>query len=220
MPINSSLVAFERVIIAEESISASAGPALQKMLSLLPRHNAKVSYQLEQDVFHFLVENEVVYACTTSGQYENHIVFGFLMQIKDAFKTTFAGRGDCYPRHTELTPENCHSFSSALASTRKVFNENPQENKIDRIEDQLKMTREIMLQNLDSIIDRGDRIDTLCDRTELLRDEAQTFHSSALSLKSTIFMHRVKIIISFVVVLVVLALIIAFSVCGIDFKKC
>ncbi|KAG5475472.1 hypothetical protein LSCM1_03592 [Leishmania martiniquensis] len=220
MPINSSLVASHGVIIAEESVSASVGTALQKMLSLLPRHNAKVSYQLEQDVFHFLVENEIVYACITSGHYQNHIVFGFLIQIKDAFKTTFAGRADSYPHHTELTPETCRSFASTLASSRKAFNESPQGHKIDRIKDQLNMTREIMLQNLDSIIERGDRIDTLCDRTELLRDEAQTFQSNARTLKRTVFRNKVNIIIGITVLLVVLALIIAFVVCGVDFKKC
>ncbi|KAK7198619.1 vesicle-associated membrane protein [Novymonas esmeraldas] len=220
MPINSSLVAFERAIVAEESVSQSVKPALQKMLSLLPRHDAKVSYQFEQDVFHFLVENEIVYACTTSGHYENRIVFGFLIHVKDAFKTAFAGGADRYPRHADLTLAHCHSFSSTLASSRKVFNENPQSDKIGRIKDQINTTREVMLQNLDSIIERGDRIDTLCDRTELLRDEAQGFQSNARSLKHAILMHNIKIAIGVVIFLAVLALIIAFAVCGIDFKKC
>lgn len=220
MPINSSLVVFERAIIAEESVSQSARPALQKMLSLLPRHDAKVSYQFEQDVFHFLVENEIVYACTTTGQYENRIVFGFLIQAKDAFKTAFAGGADRYPRHADLTPANCGAFSSTLAASRKLFNENPQADKIGRIKDQLNATREVMLQNLDSIIERGDRIDTLCDRTELLRDEAQGFHSNARDLRRAILMHNIKIIIGVVLFLGVLALIIAFAVCGTDFKKC
>ncbi|CAJ1990120.1 vesicle-associated membrane protein [Leishmania donovani] len=220
MPISSSLVAFERVIIAEESVSPSLAPALQKMLGLLPRHDAKVSYQLEQDVFHFFIENDIVYACTTSGHYENRIVFGFLLHIKDAFKTSFAGRADRYPHHADLTPEKCHGFSSTLASSRKTFNESPQEDKVCRIKEQLNATREVMLQNLDSIIERGDRIDTLCDRAELLRDEAQCFHSNARSLKHAVLMHKINIIIGVVIFLAILALIITFSVCGIDFKKC
>lgn len=220
MPINSSFVAFERNIISEDNVSQSVRPALQKMLQLLPRHDAKVSYQYEQEVFHFLIENEIVYACTTSGQYENRIVFGFLIQVKDAFKTAFTGSADRYPRHADLTSVKCHPFSSTLASSRKVFNENPQADKFGRIKDQLNTTREVMLQNLDSILERGERIDSLCDRTELLQEEAQGFHSNARSLKRAILIHNIKIIIGVVIFLGVLALIIAFCVCGIDFKKC
>nr|CAJ2475992.1 unnamed protein product [Leishmania braziliensis] len=220
MPINSSLVAFEWTIIAEDSVSPSAGPVLQKMLSLLPRHDTKVSYQLEQEVFHFLVENEIIYGCTTSGHYENRIVFGFLIQIKDAFKMAFAGRAEECLRHADLTPENCHTFSSTLASSRKAFNENTQEDKVSQIKEQLNTTREVILQNLDSIIERGDRIDTLCDRTELLRDTAQAFHTNARALNRTILMHRIKVIVGVTIVLAILALIITLAVCGIDFKKC
>ncbi|KPA84202.1 putative vesicle-associated membrane protein (vamp) [Leptomonas pyrrhocoris] len=220
MPINSSFVAFERNIISEDNVSQSMRPALQKTLHLLPRHDSKVSYQYEQEVFHFLVENEIVYACTTSGPYENRVVFGFLIQVKDAFKTAFTGSVDRYPRRSELTSTRCQSFSLALASSRKVFNENPQVDKIGRIKDQLNTTREVMLQNLDSILERGERIDNLCDRTELLQEEAQGFHSNASTLKRAILMHNIKIIIGVVIFLGVLALVIAFCVCGIDFKKC
>ncbi|CBZ28344.1 vesicle-associated membrane protein (vamp),putative [Leishmania mexicana MHOM/GT/2001/U1103] len=220
MSINSSLVAFERVILAEENVSPTVAPALQKMLGLLPRHGAKVSYQLEQDVFHFFIENDIVYACTTSGHYENRIVFGFLLHIKNAFKTSFAGGADRNPHHAGLTPENCHDFSSTLASSRKTFNESPQEDMVCRIKEQLNATREVMLQNLDGIIERGDRIDTLCDRTELLCDEAHGFHSNARSLKHAVLMHKIHIIIGIVIFIAILALITALGICGIDFKKC
>ncbi|KPI89895.1 putative R-SNARE protein [Leptomonas seymouri] len=220
MPINSSFVAFERNIVSEDNVSQSMRSALQKMLYLLPRHDSKVSYQYEQQVFHFLVENEIVYACSTSGQYENRVVFGFLIQVKDTFKVTFAGSADRYPRHSDLTQAKCQPFSSTLASSRKVFNEDPHTDKIDRIKDQLNTAREVMLQNLDSILERGERIDNLCDRTELLQEEAQGFHSNARSLKRAILIHNIKIIIGVVIFLGILALIIAFAACGIDFKKC
>ncbi|GET89892.1 vesicle-associated membrane protein, putative [Leishmania tarentolae] len=220
MPINCSLVVFERVIIAEESVSPSVRVALQKMLGLLPCHDAKVSYQLERDVFHFFIESDIIFACTTSGHYENRIVFGFLLHIKDAFKRSFAGRADCYPRHTDLTPENCQDFSSTLASSRKTFNEGREEDKVERIKEQLNTTREVMLRNLDSIIERGDHIDTLCDRTELLRDEAQGFHSNARSLNHTVLLQKLSIVIGLAISLAVLALIIAFAICGINFQKC
>ncbi|KAG5504501.1 hypothetical protein JKF63_04953 [Porcisia hertigi] len=220
MPIDGSLVAYRQVIVAEEGISPSARLALHKMLRLLPCNDGRVSYQVEQGMYHFLVENEIVYVCITSGPYENRIVFGFLIQIKDAFKTDFVTRAGNSSFHADLTPKNCQAFSPTLASSRNVFNSNPHADRIGQIKDQLNTTREVILQNLDSIIDRGDHIDTLCDRTDLLRDEAQGFHSNTHSLKRAVLFRNIKIIVGVVISLAILVIITAFSICGIYLKKC
>lgn len=220
MTITSSFVAFENEILSDDNVSTTQRAILHKMLGMLPRHDTKVSYQYEQEVFHFLVENEIVYGCISVGSYEIRVVFGFLIQIKDSFKIKFAGSTDRYPKQENLNAPTCRTFSATLGSSRRLFNENPQVDKIDRIKEQLNTTRDIMLQNLDSIIERGDCIDNLCDRTDLLREEAQGFHSNARGLRRAILMHNIKIIIGVVVLVAIIALLIAFTVCGIDFKKC
>lgn len=220
MVILCSLVAFQHTIVAEDGVSASTRPVVLKMLERLPRYDTRVSYQYEAFVLHFLVENEVVYSCESAAVYENRIVYGFLTEVRDAFKTRYAGSPDRYPRPGDITVANCSSFAPALGTLRKRFNEDPHENKIDKIKDELNSTKQVMLENLDSIIDRGDRIDRLCDRTELLRDEAQGFQSNAHGLKRALIAHNLKIIAALLVVLVIVGLVIAMLVCGADFKNC
>lgn len=220
MAILGSFVAFRRAIVADDRMSQQMKDVVAKMLERLPRHDTKVSYQYELQVYHFLVENEIVYGCVTPPEYENRLVYGFLNQVKDLFKTQFAGSSDRYPRPDEVTYTNCGKFRSTLASSTRTFNEDPQADKIGKIKEQLTSTKQVMLENLDSILERGDRIDGLCDRTELLREEAQGFSSNARSLKRAQIKHNIMLGIGVVVILAVLALVIAFMACGIDFKKC
>ncbi|KEG10190.1 vesicle-associated membrane protein (VAMP) [Trypanosoma grayi] len=220
MIIASSFVAYQRVNVAEDRITPQMKPVIDKMLERLPRHDTKVSYQYEANVYHFLVENEVVYCCVSSSEYQNRTVFGFLMQVRDAFKSQFAGSVNRYPRSSDITPSVCRTFCRTLASTARTFNENPHADKIGKISEQLDNTKQIMLENLDRLIDRGERIESLCDKTEQLRDEAQGFHSNARTLKRKMLLRNIKLAIGLILVLGLVGLIIAFMICGVNFKKC
>ncbi|EPY32244.1 vesicle-associated membrane protein 7 [Strigomonas culicis] len=132
----------------------------------------------------------------------------------------FGGGADRYPRPSDLNPSNCNNFSVILGATAKTFNEDPQADKFGKIKEELTNTRQVMLENLDTVVVRGDNINNLCDRTELLREEAQGFHSNSRSLKRTLMWHHIKIVIGVILALAAIGLIIAFMVCGINFKKC
>lgn len=220
MAIQSSYVAYRRKLVAEDRLSQSMKCVLEKMLQRLPRHDTKVSYQYELQVFHFLVENEVAYGCVTSLEYASGLTYSFLDKVKDLFKVQFAGSSDRYPRPEEITAANCAKFRSTLASSTRTFNDSPQLDKVDMIKEQIANTKQVMLENLDSVLDRGERIDGLCDRTELLRDEAQGFSSNARSLKRAQIKHNIILAIAVAAIVAIVALMIAFMACGIDFKKC
>jgi vesicle-associated membrane protein 7 len=220
MPIVASCVSFQKVIVAEDRLSAQSRPVVMKMLDRLPRHDTRVSYQFESSFYHFLVENEIVYLCVTDSSYQGRTVFGFLGDVRDKFKNQFAGSDKKYPAKTELTPKNCGRFSAALAAESKTYNENPEADKIGRIKEQIDSVKQVMLENLDNVIERGDRIENLCDKTEQLKEEAIGFHSNARTLKRKMIMRNVKICIAIIGLIGILALVISFVACGINFAKC
>ncbi|EPY40321.1 vesicle-associated membrane protein 7 [Angomonas deanei] len=191
-----------------------------KVLEGVPRYDSKVSYQYGSQMFHCVVENEIVYGCVSPVHFQATVVFGFLSECNRKFKIKYAGSAEGYPRISDLTPSNCYPFGEELSSLMQFFNENPQTDKFSQIKSELDSTRQVMLNNLDSIVARGDQISDLCDRTELLRSEAQGFHTNAFSLKKALLKHHIIVVIGAVVLLGILGLIIAFTVCGVDFKKC
>lgn len=219
MPIVGSCVAFQKVVVAEDKLTPVSRPVVGKLLERLPRHDTKVSYQYENFSYHFLVENEIFYLCISDKTYQARTVFGFLSDVKDKFKEQFGG-DKRYPHPSEITAKNCSKFASALASQTKLYNENPEADKIGKIKEQIDSVKQIMLENLDNLIERGDRIDNLCDKTEMLKEEAQGFHNNARTLKRKMWLRNVKIAAAGFLILCLLGLVISFIACGIDFHKC
>lgn len=220
MPIVGSCVAYQNVIVSEDKITAGIRPAVIKMLERLPRHDTMASFQYENLAYHFMIENEIVYLCVSDKVYQSRTVFGFLNEAKGKFKEQFGGAGTRYPSPTELTPKNCGRFSSQLVALSKLFNDNPQADKLGRIQSEIDTVKQVMLENLDDLLNRGERIDTLCDKTEMLKEEAQGFHNNARTLKKKMWWRNIKILIAAVLLVLLLALVISFIACGIDFKKC
>lgn len=220
MSVEASFIAYRKSIVAEDKVSTEQHSVIGKMLDRLPRHDTKVSYQYDSLTFHFLIENEIVYACISTTSYEMRAIYGFLAKVKDSFKTKFAGSKNRYPKPQELTQVVCSSFSHTLRELTKEFNTNPTQDKFSQIKDEIKSTQQVMLENLDNVIGRGEKIDNLCDRTTLLQQEAQGFHSGARGVKRALMKHNLILIGGVVLLLGVIALIIAMLVCGVDFKKC
>jgi vesicle-associated membrane protein 7 len=220
MPIIASCVAYQQVILAEDKITPQMRPVVQKMIERLQRHDTKVSYQYESLVYHFMVENEIKYLCVSDKTYQGRTVFGFLAEVRDRFRDQFAGSDKKYPSPEGLNQKNCARFSTQLASSAKTFNDNPEADKIGKIKEQIDNVKQIMLENLDSIIERGERIDNICDKTEMLKEEAKGFQNNARRLKQKMMCRNIKIAIALFAVLAVLGLVISFLVCGINFSKC
>jgi vesicle-associated membrane protein 7 len=220
MPIVASCVCYQKLVVADDKLTPALRTVVVKMLERIPRHDTRVSYQYENNAYHFQVENEILYLCISDKTYQSRTVYGFLSDVKDKFKEQFGGTASRYPQPTEITPKNCGKFTSTLASNTKLYNENPEADKIGRIKDQIDSVKQVMLENLDNLLERGERIDTICDKTEMLKEEAVGFHNNARTLKKKMWMKNVKIAIAGLLVLLLLALVISFIACGIDFHKC
>lgn len=220
MPILCAVVAYQKVILAEERVTPQLRPLITKIMEKIPRHDNKVSYQYEANVYHCLVENEILYLCMSDANYQARTVYGFLGDVRDKFKAAFAGSEKKYPPTTQLTPAACGRFSSTLGQQMRYFNDNPEGDKMGRIREQIEGVKTLMLENIDSVLERGERIDNLCERTEALKEEAAGFHDNSRSLKRKMQWRNIKLLLAIIFLVLLLGLIISMVVCGINYKKC
>lgn len=218
MPIVLALVAYQKVLLVEDRISVSARPTVNRLIENLPRHDHKASYESNKTVFHCLVENEFVYICASENEHTSRQVYGYLDDIKSKFKEQFAGGR--YPKPSELNPRICAKFSTVLSAQMRQWNDNPESDKMGKLKAQIDDVKQVMLQNIDDLIQRGEHIDNLVSTTGNLEHEALKFHHNANTLKNAMIMRNIKIMIAIFLALVVLGLIIAFVACGITFEKC
>mmetsp|Transcript_15700 Transcript_15700/g.63230 ORF Transcript_15700/g.63230 Transcript_15700/m.63230 type:complete len:84 (+) Transcript_15700:780-1031(+) len=77
-----------------------------------------------------------------------------------------------------------------------------------------------MVQNIEMVLERGEKLELLVDKTDQLNATAFTFEKSSRKLKEAMFWKKVKIYLLITFVLCVLLYVFLAVICGPDFKKC
>lgn len=218
--ISGACVALPRQTLAEYGITPALKSAITKIAENIPRHDHRVSYSLNGSGYHCQVENQIIYICVTDGDDKIRVVYSFLDDVKEKFKQTFSSINGGYPRPENLNPPLCSKFGSTIASRVRYFNENPEADKISKIQAQIDDVKEVMLQNIEDVIQRGENIDNLVDTTGNLFEEATQFEDNSRTLRKAMWWKNCKLILMILGVLLLIAFIITWFACGIDFSKC
>ena len=87
-------------------------------------------------------------------------------------------------------------------------------------EKQIDDVKAIMVNNIEAMTQRGERLELLVTKTDDLNATSLTFKKSSNSLQRAMWMKNMKMVVAIVVVGVVLVLIIVFASCGTDWSKC
>ncbi len=93
-------------------------------------------------------------------------------------------------------------------------------NKIEEIKEQLSDTKGVMLQNIDHILDRGDKIELLIDKTEDMNDQSKQFSRKSRTLRRKMWLKNMKTKLLITLIILFLIYILLSMACGFDFSKC
>lgn len=87
--------------------------------------------------------------------------------------------------------------------------------KLNEVQNQLDEAKSIMVKNISSTLERGENLEIIMDKSELLRENSQSFNKNSKKLKRREQLKNLKIAVFsvgiFVVILIMLILIIYFS---------
>lgn len=77
-------------------------------------------------------------------------------------------------------------------------------NKFKNIRDKIEETKDLMIQNIDKALERGEKLDILVEKTGDLNQNSQTFKNNAKKLKNQVWWQNFKICIMILIVLAAL----------------
>jgi vesicle-associated membrane protein 7 len=230
MPVEHACIAFQGVILVEDKPTPpKLLPVIQKLVQNATRHDSKASYQYENNMYSTQVEHEILYLVVTSGKPDpgasptapTLMAYTFIQDMQNKFKSAITGNPNSYPQPSDLTPFRCQAFASTIQNLVKTYTENPNHNnKMIKLKSDIEVVKTQMLENIDAIVKRGGDIERLCDKTDMLQEQAVTFNRRATTLRKKMLMRNIKLAIAIVVAIGVLAFIISLAACGIDYHKC
>eukprot|EP01016_Furgasonia_blochmanni_P040942 TRINITY_DN5262_c0_g2_i8.p1 TRINITY_DN5262_c0_g2~~TRINITY_DN5262_c0_g2_i8.p1 ORF type:complete len:412 (+),score=76.54 TRINITY_DN5262_c0_g2_i8:64-1299(+) len=169
------------------------------------------SFSLLQSSFHFHVSNEegFTYICMSNSQYSRRVAFGFLAEIKTEFYKKFTPD----QRNTAIAYALNNSFGTILKNKINQYNTDPPD-KLTKLNKELSETKNIMVENIDKLLEREEKIELLVKKTATMNTMATTIKKQAVAVRRDAYYRsvRLKIIIS-LIILIVIYLIIS-TICG------
>lgn len=173
----------------------------------------------DRHFFHCIVQDGICFLCQTGQEDAPRVVFHFLENISTQFMERYshvAKEAHAFELNTE--------FSPLLQETMEYYNLHPADasrDKLDVVTKKVEQTKEVMLENIDKILERGEKIDLLVEKSEELNESAFTFQRSAKELKKTMLCKRIKTAICAFIVFLICVLFLSIVFCGgFAFKNC
>lgn len=211
MPILYAVVARGATVLAEHSAAATnAGAVARQVLERLPDGGADshVSYTQDRYVFHAKRTDGITALCMADDAAGRRIPFAFLEDIHGKFVKTY-GRAAL----TALAYAMNDEFSRVLSQQMDYYSNDPSADQINRMRGEISQVRSVMIDNIDKVLERGDRLDLLVDKTTTMQGNTVRFKRQARRYRSTTWWRNVKLTAALILLLLVIVYIALFFVC-------
>ncbi|SAM70739.1 related to vesicle-associated membrane protein 7 [Ustilago bromivora] len=165
-------------------------PAAQTILSRIPPNSSKLSYAFEDWLFHYVSSDNLVYMAVADTDTGRRIPFAFLAHVQRHFLSSYE-----VPSEDEISSTDHSGLTKELKELVNKFNADPQGvDPIAQAKNELAGVKDIMTQNVEQILSRGERIELLMDRTDNAANQSMAFRRRAVGLRRQMWWKNVKVI--------------------------
>lgn len=210
------LISRETTALAEfTDASGNFTTVTRVLLSKIPVYeDGKMSYVYDNHVFHYIIENRIIYLCMCDETDKRRIPFSFLEDVKQRFTEVYSEHAQ-----TAITFAFNTEFSPVLKQRMDHFN-NPSSDSLTTVNNKIHDVKDVMVKNVEMLLERGEKLELLVDKTDRLHQQAFKFERSSRYLKTALFWKRVKLYAGIFVFIMLITWLISSSVCGFDYSKC
>jgi len=173
-------------------------------------------------VYHYTVKEGVIVMAITDDKFDRQAAFTFLQSVSEKFHREFGPRAK-----TAIAYSINMEFSLVMASEMKRYNvvssnrTGGDQDKISNLQSEVDQVKDIMVANIDVIIERGEKLDLLVDKTENLSANSVTFRTTSRNLQRAMWWKNMKLTVGVALgVIVFLYIIVSLSCGGLAWQKC
>lgn len=215
MTILYGLIARGKNVLAEYTNTSGNFPTITRvLLGKIPDTDGKMSYVYDQHVFHYIVENHIIYMCMCDDMNKRRIPFLFLDDIKQRFLAAYGEQAQT--AHAFAMSEE---FGRTMQKQMEFYNSSSADS-FAQVNSKLDDVKNVMVQNIEMVLERGEKLELLVDKTDKLQAEAFKFNRGARALKNAMLWRQIKLYLLGFFILGVIILIICWIACGATFEKC
>eukprot|EP00775_Hariotina_reticulata_P008911 gene8911-9088_t len=218
MPLIYSFVAKANTVLAE--YSPYHGNFKQLALECLERldpDQAKLTITCDRHTFNFLKREGFTFLVVADEAYGRQIPFAFLERISEDFVSTTSSRFKAANSHHALD----RVFGPKLKQHMEFCVSNPDEiSQVAGVQKKVDEVKNIMVENVEKVLQRGERIELLVEKTDDLRNQAQMFQKQGKQLRSRMWWQNLRMKIIVVIGVLLLAVVIFLLACFASGQNC
>jgi len=219
MTIVYSLVSRGKTVLAEYTQTSGNFPTVTRvLLSKIPNVDGRMTYVYDAYVFHYVVESGICYLCMSDEPSKHRIPYAFLQDMKLNFTTKYGTEQPLKAIAFSFNDE----FSKVLKDRMEYYNSpNPNIDNIGLVKSQIEEVKDVMVENIEKVLERGEKIELLVDKTDRLSKQAYKFESTSKNLRRTMWWKNFRQVMFLTIVVAAVVYIMASFACGgLDFHKC
>ncbi|KAJ9501425.1 hypothetical protein LTR67_000568 [Exophiala xenobiotica] len=216
---------------SSSSASSLASVILPKISHSTP---AKLTYTHDRLFVHYIADSPSSTSNSPDEQLSSHaaltylvvaqtemgrrIPFAFLLELKKKFLAQYK------PESTDfqsLPAYGTAAFNSTLKAMLQQYNTAPPSDALTNARKEIDSVKDIMTENIERVLERGERIDLLVDKTDRLGGSARDFRVRSRGLRRQMWWKNVRVMVLLVVVVVFLIYLFVGFGCGLPaWSKC
>ncbi|XP_073051751.1 vesicle-associated membrane protein 711-like [Primulina eburnea] len=210
MAILYALVARGPLVLAEfSSASTTANSIARQILEKIPGNNdTNVSYSQDRYIFHVKRTDGLTVLCMADDTAGRRIPFEFLEDIHQKFVRTY-GRAVLSAQAYAMNDE----FSRVLGQQMEFYSNDPNADRINRLRGEMSQVRNVMIENIDKVLDRGDRLELLVDKTATMQGNTLRFRKQTRRFRRTVWWRNVWLTVALVILLLIIVYVVMGFVC-------
>jgi len=157
----------------------------------------------------------LTFLCMSDEGMGRRVPFAFLEEIRSRFTQAYGSAA-----LTALAYAYNTEFSRILHQQMEYFSFNPNADVINRVRGEVNDVKNIMMENIEKVLDRGEKIELLIDKTDQLQGDAFAFRRNTRKLKREMWWRNFRLACGIGIGVILLVYFISAMACGVKLNKC
>ena len=171
------------VLAKYSSVAGNFTEICQLVLARISPGDNRMSLSHGEYQYHYTSKANLITMAIAETGFDRAVVFSFLDRVAEKFSLQYGERAQnaiAYAMNTE--------FSLEIANEMKRASSPQSQDKITNIQDEVEHVKGIMTANIDVIMERGEKLDLLIDKTENLSANSVTFRTTSRNLQRSMWL--------------------------------
>jgi len=144
--------------------------------------------------------------------------FGFLTDLQQKFTSSLASSSSSSRDIPAYGLQG--TFGPTISALMHTYNTDPPVDELTRAQAELNQVKDIMVQNVEQILSRGERIELIVNKTDIMAGQATAFRRGARNVRRQMWWRNSKMMALWFLVGFVILWIIAAQFCGAGMNHC